>query len=263
MKTYDWVTALETLAPPSLAMEYDNVGLLIGTTRTEIKKVLVALDCTLDTAEEAASWGADALLTHHPIFFEPVRRIDPYSPATAGAYVLLRAGVAHYAAHTNLDAAHLGVNDCLCERLRIQNVSLLPPENLGRIGTLEKECALEAFAAFVEEELSTTVRFCGDAGARVRKVAVVGGAGGDDVKAARLAGADTFITGELKHKQALEALALGLQVIEAGHFETEIVVLEPWIKRLQALSDDVQYKLARSESAPLRGLRSAGPTHRR
>lgn len=254
MKTYDWVLALEALAPPELAMEGDNVGLLVGTTRTEIKKVLVALDCTLDTAEEAVHWGADALLTHHPILHDPVRRIDPYSPATAGAYALIRAGVAHYAAHTNLDAAQFGVNDCLCERLKILNAVPLPPENLGRIGTVEGGPTLEAFAAFVERELNTAVRFCGAANAKVKKVAVIGGAGGNNVKDARLAGADTYVTGELKHHQALEALALGLNVIEAGHYETENVVLLPWIRRLQSLSDDVEYKLARSEAAPLRGV---------
>ena len=253
MKTFDWVLALEALAPPELAMQGDNVGLLIGTTRAEIKKVLVALDCTLATAEEAVAWGADALLTHHPIFVEPVRSIGPYFPATAAAYALIRAGVAHYAAHTNLDAAQGGVNDCLCERLKIMDAVPLPPENLGRLGVVENGLTLEEFAAFTERELRTTVRFCGEAGAAVKRVAVIGGAGGGDVKDARLAGADTFVTGELKHLQALNALSLGLNVIEAGHYETENVVLLPWMKRLQGLTDDVEYKLARSEAAPLRG----------
>ncbi len=255
MKTYDWVSALETTAPPELAIQGDNVGLLVGTTRTEIKKVLVALDCTLDTVEEAVKWGADALLTHHPILFDSVRRIDPYSPATAGAYALIRAGVAHYAAHTNLDAAISGVNDCLCERLKVFDAVPLPPENLGRLGVVSDGYILEAFAVFAEKELQTTVRFCGRFDAPVKRVAVIGGAGGSSVRDARLNGADTFITGELKHHQALEALSLGLNVIEAGHYETEKVVLLPWIKRLQGLTDDVEYKLARSESAPLRGVR--------
>lgn len=260
MKTYDWISILETVAPPTLAMPGDNVGLLIGTTRTQIKKVLVALDCTLDTAEEAVEDGADLLLTHHPIFFEPVRRIDPYSPDTAAAYVLLRAGIGHYAAHTNLDAAPGGVNDCLCKRLGILNAAPLPPHDLGRIGTVNDGLTLSVFAAFVEKELNTTVRFCGSADAAVKKVAVIGGSGGSDVRDARLAGADTFVTGELKHHQALDALSLGLQVIEAGHYETEQVVLMPLIKRLHDLTNDVEYKLARSESAPLRGVR---PTYRR
>ncbi len=260
MKTYDWVLVLETIAPPELAMKGDNVGLLIGTTRTEIKKVLVALDCTLDTAEEAAKWGADVLLTHHPILYDPVRRIDPYSPDTAGAYALIRAGVAHYAAHTNLDAAQMGVNDCLCERLKIYDAVPLPPENLGRLGVVSDGFTLETFAAFTEKELQTTIRFCGRPEAPVKKIAVIGGSGGSSIRDARLSGADTFVTGELKHHQALEAVSLGLNVIEAGHYETENVVLLPWIKRLQSLTDDVKYKLARSESAPLRGV---SPTHRR
>ena len=255
MRTYEWVSLLENIAPPSLALPGDNVGLLISTTRTEIKKVLVALDCTLSTAEEAVSWGADALLTHHPLFFEPIRRIDPFSPETAGAYVLLRAGVALYAAHTNLDAAVGGVNDCLCKRLSIADTVPLPPENLGRIGNVKSGFTLSSFAMLAEEELNTTVHICGDFASPVKRVAVVGGAGGGDVRAARLNGADTFITGEIKHHQALEALTLGLNVIAAGHYETEHVVLLPLIERLHGLSDDVEYRLARSEKAPLTGIR--------
>ena len=105
MKLAEFLLAMEHIAPKELAMDFDNVGLLIGTKRTEIKRVLLALDCTTATAQEAIDWGADLLLTHHPLFLSGIKRILPDDPATAGAYLLLRNGIAHFAAHTNLDAA--------------------------------------------------------------------------------------------------------------------------------------------------------------
>jgi len=232
MKLVDFIAMMERVAPPELAMDFDNVGLLIGTDRPEIKRVLVALDCTPTTAQEAVDWGADLLLTHHPLFLFGVKRILPDDPATAGAYILLRHGIAHYAAHTNLDAAPGGVNDCLAEHLGILNPVPLPPENVGRIGIRGPDCpgTLGAFSAFVAERLGTAVRVCGDPAA---------------------AGADAYITGEMKHHQALDARFLGLNVIEAGHYETERVVLLPLIYHLQALSNDVQYRLTLSEAACL------------
>ena len=231
MKLVDFIAMMERVAPPELAMDFDNVGLLIGTDRPEIKRVLVALDCTPTTAQEAVDWGADLLLTHHPLFLFGVKRILPDDPATAGAYILLRHGIAHYAAHTNLDAAPGGVNDCLAEHLGILNPVPLPPENVGRIGIRGPDCpgTLGAFSAFVAERLGTAVRVCGDPAA----------------------GADAYITGEMKHHQALDARFLGLNVIEAGHYETERVVLLPLIYHLQALSNDVQYRLTLSEAACL------------
>ena len=124
MKLEDFIAVMERIAPPELAMDFDNVGLTIGTERKEIKKVLVALDCTLETAREAADWGADLLLTHHPLFVNGVKRISPHDPDTAGAYFLMRHGIAHYGAHTNLDSAQGGVNDCLAQAVGVLEAAL-------------------------------------------------------------------------------------------------------------------------------------------
>lgn len=253
MKLADFIAAMERMAPPDLAMPDDNIGLLVGTDRPKIKKVLVALDCTPTTAKEAVEWGADLLLTHHPIFFANVKRILPDAPATAAAFILLRNGIAHYAAHTNLDAARGGVNDCLAGALGILDAVPLPPENLGRIGVRgpETPATLGEFAAFAAEKLGTAVRVCGDLNAPVSRVAMVGGSGGGDCHAALQGGADTYVTGEVKHGQALDARVLGLNIIEAGHYETERVVLPALIAGLQARTDDVQYRVSLWETACL------------
>ena len=139
MKLNDFINVMDGIAPRELAMDWDNPGLLIGTEKQDIKKVLVALDCSMATAKEAAEWGADLMLTHHPVFFRAVKRILPDDPETAAPYILLRNGIGLFAAHTNLDAADGGVNDCLAGVFSLENVEKLPPEGLGRIGTLPKD----------------------------------------------------------------------------------------------------------------------------
>lgn len=253
MKLEDFLAQMEAVAPRALALDFDNPGLLIGPESQEIRKVLIALDCSMATAKEAIEWGADLLLTHHPVFFGGVRHILPNEPATAAPWLLLRRGIGLFAAHTNLDAAKGGVNDCLCAVLGISDPKPLPPENMGRFGEILPR-SLGDFARHAQKVLSAAVRVAGPLDMPLSIVAVLGGTGGGAVYAAKEAGAQALITGEIKHHQALEAGVLGLGVIEAGHYETERVVLKPLMECLQELRNDVQYKLTCSETACLRGL---------
>ena len=254
MHLNEFIAAMDAIAPRELALGFDNPGLLVGTRRKEIHKVLVALDCTVETAREAVEFGADLLLTHHPIFLSGVKRVLPDDPETAAAYILIENGIGLFAAHTNLDAAEGGVNDALASVLCLENVDPLSPDDLGRIGTLEDTYTLGEFARLVQRKLDTPVRITGDENAPVKIVAVVGGSGGSDVRAVASAFADTFVTGEIKHHQALEARYLGLNIIAAGHYETERVVLPPLIERLQRQAHDVQYKQSTFETPCLRSV---------
>ena len=252
MKIQDFISMMERIAPPTLAFEWDRVGLLIGTDHAEIKKVLVALDLTVAVAEEAIETGCDLVLTHHPIFLEPITGVHPDRFETAAAYRLIRHGIGMYAAHTNLDAAPGGVNDALAALLDIQDVRPLPPENLGRIGTLKTPLPFSAFIDRCETVLQMKARIVGAVNDPVSTVAVIGGAGGGDVRAVKDAGCDAFVTGEMKHHQALEAGFLGLHCCVLGHYETETIVLKPLITYLQQANHDVQYLLTQSGNAPLR-----------
>lgn len=264
MKLEVLLPVLEQIAPLRLAEAWDNVGLLIEPESTDIIRILVALDCTVDVAKEAREVGAQLVLTHHPLFFSPVRRILHSSPDTAAAYALVRSGIGLYAMHTNLDCAIGGVNDALAGKLGLLNVrSLNDPElplssetpGLGRIGVLPEEITLSSFASDAAKRLDAVVRMGGSGERAVRRVAVIGGSGGDYLRAAKQAGADVLVTGEVRHHQALEAQLLNLGVVEAGHYETEIVVLGPLIAGLQAALEKIQYKVdllcARSGRAPL------------
>lgn len=254
MKLYEFCERMEAIAPKALALDYDNVGLLIGPDHDEIKNVLVALDLTVPVAQEAIEGGYDLVLTHHPVFWEPVRSISPLDPDLAAPYLLMRHGIGHFAAHTNLDACAGGVNDTLAELLGLQDVKPLPPENLGRIGTLQTPVRFSEFAAHCEAKLNTRGRFTGDFDRMIRTVALIGGSGGGDVEFVHQSGCDAFVTGEMKHSQALTAAYYGLNCCVLGHYETESPVLKTLISRLQIGKNDVKYQLAHSGGAPLRGL---------
>jgi dinuclear metal center YbgI/SA1388 family protein len=249
MKIHEFTATMERIAPSELALEVDNLGLLIEPDHAEITRVLVALDCTKAVAEEAVEWGADLVLTHHPLFFHPVQHMAYSDPATAAACVLLRHGIGLFAAHTNLDAAHGGVNDSLCALFGIREA--IPfHEGVGRVGVLKEPETLSALAKRVELLLIAQVHFSGEPEKTISRVAVMGGSGGSSIAAAVEQKADLLLTGELKYADALDAQMLGLSLIVAGHYETEAVVLEPLMKRLQNDCFGVQYQLSRTDGSP-------------
>ena len=249
MRMHEFAAAMERIAPMELAAEFDNPGLLIEPDHDEISRVLVALDCTKAVAEEAAEWGADLVLTHHPLFFHPVKHMAYSDPATAAACVLLRHGIGLFAAHTNLDAARGGVNDTLCELLGVRDT--IPfDEGIGRVGTLKEPELLEQFSRRAQAQLGAKVLVSGELTKQVRRIAVLGGSGGSSVLPASAEGADVLVTGELKHSDAIDAATLGLALVVAGHYETERIVLSPLIKRLQNECFGVQYQLSRVDGSP-------------
>lgn len=250
MKQSDFIEMMERIASKELALEYDNVGLLIGTER-EIRRVLVALDCTLSVANEAEKLDVDLVLTHHPVFFHGVKRILPDDPETAAAYRLIRSGIGLYAAHTNLDACLGGVNDALAEALELSELRPFPFSTIGRIGKTQKPIPFADFLSLCNERLNTSSRFYGNPDRMVQTVGVVGGAGGDLAEEAFFAGCDVFVTGEMKHHEALAATFRDLLCIVPGHYETESVVLKKWISRLQDEENDVQYYETTTERSPL------------
>ena len=251
MELREFCRIMEEIAPRDLALEFDNVGLLVEPDHSEIKKVLLALDCTSKTAREAVELGADLLITHHPQFFHGVKSIGYSSPVTGAAAILLRHGIGHFAAHTNLDAAEGGVNDTLAALLELTDVSPIPPENIGRVGTLPAPMKLSALSARCNQLLDSHGGYTGDPDRLILRLAVLGGAGGGDLGYAQAAGADAYLTGEAKHHEILESYERGLPLILCGHYETERVVLKSLRNRLQILAPDVQYTITLREKAPL------------
>lgn len=212
------------LAPEAGKEEWDNVGLLCGRRDREVTKVLVALDPTETVAQEAAVWGAELVLTHHPLMFS-TKSVSDDTATGRTLLTLAEHGIAAIAMHTNLDTAPGGVNDCLAQLLGLtQTVPLVPAAQvsggLGRIGTVAP-MLMDAFVAFVRTQLRCPGLRYADAGQPVHRVAVGGGACMDFLPQVVAAGCDTFVTGDVKYHQFQSAVNQGVNLIDAGHFETE------------------------------------------
>lgn len=233
---------MDSIAPFHTQEGFDNAGFLVGRSSREVKRILVALDVTLEVAEEAGRQGADLIVAHHPVIFQPIRSVTNETVTGRILMELLERGVAAICAHTNLDAAHGGVNGCLARALELSEVGQLHqvgvdekgrPYGIGRVGKVHQPGLSAAeYAAFVKGKLGAScVRFA-DGGRPVEKVAVGGGACGSMMEDAIAAGCDTFVTADLKYNQFLDARALGLNLLDAGHFPTENVVCTPLAARL-------------------------------
>lgn len=228
----DIIKILEEIAPPAMAEDWDNVGLMLGRRCKAVKKLLLALDITGEVVQQAIAQKADMIITHHPLIFRGLKRVTDNEWQQELLLTLAEKGIAVYSAHTNLDCVSSGVNDVLAKKLHLDNVDVLDSDNgLGRIGIVPA-CSLQEFAAMVKKILRADYVAVGDAGKQVHKVAVCGGAGSDLISLALLCGADTLVTGDIKYHEAQQAVFSGLNVIDAGHQPTELPVMDDLADRL-------------------------------
>jgi len=238
----DILKFIETLAPRSMKMDWDNVGLLCGVGSQQVSKILVALDPFESVCQEALEVGADLLVTHHPLIFQPIRSITDDNGIGRSIRLLIGNNISAINAHTNLDCAPGGVNDALAQTLGLQDVSVICPsgvDDLGRPwgllrqGTVPRQ-SLDAFLAHVKKALGCPGLRYVSGGKPVCKVAVGGGACGSEFMEAVQAGCDTFVTSDVKYNQFWEAQEMGLNLIDAGHFFTENPVCPVLAQKIQA-----------------------------
>ena len=238
---------METLAPSHMKMDWDNVGLLCGSRRTPVTKILIALDPFEGVCAEAEDWGAQLIVTHHPIIFQPLTSVTDETSIGRSIQRLCRSGISAVNAHTNLDCAPGGVNDILAEKLGLSDVEVIQPEgeHLLRMGLVEEQ-SLESFLATVKENLGCAgIRYV-DGGKPVRKVAVGGGACASGMMDACFAGCDTFVTSDIKYNQFWDARDLGLNLIDAGHFCTENPVTAYLAEKIAAAFPEVEVKISKT-----------------
>lgn len=228
------------IAPYELAEDWDNVGLLVGRADKTVTRVLTALDLTDDVIKEAKALGAQAIVTHHPIMMDARRRMTDADREGRLLLALAENGIAHIAAHTNFDSAPGGVNDTLLAQMGAKNVR---GEGCVRMGDVEAGTTFGALCARAQRRLHAAVRAYGAADTPVVRLGCCSGAGGSLFPEAAALGADCFITGEIKHHVALEAMDAGVCVIEAGHFETENPACEVMANALQNASDALKYNV--------------------
>lgn len=229
--------SLFSFAPKSSAMDWDNVGLLLGDPNAEITRVLISLDVTECVIDEAITSGCQMIIAHHPVMncrWQPVQSLREDTPQGHLLRKLTRSDLCVICMHTNLDVADGGVNDVLAHTLRLEDPGPLSGDGLGRIGSLPETMSLRAFVERVSGLLGCNgVRYA-DAGKPVKRVAVGGGACGEYADAAVRAGCDTFVTADLSYHAFLDAAGKGINLIDAGHFPTENPICEMLLKTLKA-----------------------------
>ena len=241
----DILQFIQSIAPPELKVDGDNVGLLCGRKDKEVRKVLLALDPVTQVCREAAQMGADLLVTHHPLIFTPLSSVTDQTTTGHAVMTLLSHDIAAINAHTNLDCAEGGVNDTLAGVLGLDGISKVPGdgENLLRMGQVPQQ-GLSAFLPHVKNALQCAGLRYADGGRPVRKVAVGGGSCGFAMHTVLEAGCDTFVTADVKYNQFCDAQELGLNLIDAGHFCTENPVITVLAEKLKAQFPDIQVKIA-------------------
>ena len=220
---------LDKIIPSSLSCEWDNDGLMCcPDADREVRRVLVTLDVTMDAVEAAKREGCDLIVSHHPLIFKGLKSISPENYISAKVIELIKSSIAVFSFHTRLDALTGGVNDVLAAGLGVKDTVPFgcDGETIGRIGTLDAPMSLESFAALVKKALGAPIVLAADAGKEVYKVALLGGEGGDDIAAAKAAGADTYVSGRLGYHSMTDASENDINLIEAGHFYTEYPVCE-------------------------------------
>ena len=260
----DIFRALDERAPFETQMDFDNAGFLVGRGDRQVKRILVALDITGEVAREAVESGCQLIVSHHPVIFHPVRSVTDGDVTGEILLRLIEGGVAAICAHTNLDAAQGGVNDCLAAALGLEQIGQLHqdgvdragrPYGIGRVG-LACPSGLSAgeYAAFVKERLgAASVRFA-DGGRPIRRVAVGGGSCASMMEDALAAGCDAFVTADVKYDQYLQAKARGLTLMDAGHFATENVVCAPLARWLAGCFPGVEVRLSQRHKEVYEGV---------
>ena len=251
-KLTDWLTAQY---PPSMAEDWDNVGLLVGDDTREVSHVFLALDLTEDTLEQAITAGADMIITHHPMIFGGIKKINNHSFTGRRILELIRNDIQYYAMHTNYDV--LGMADMSADYLDLTDREVLSVtaetenglEGFGRVGNLPSEMTLKECGEFVKKALSLNdVKIYGDPEQKVRKAAICTGSGKSMISDVLAKGADVYVTGDIDHHTGIDTVAEGLTIIDAGHYGTEYIFMEAMKEKLNKAFDDLKITCAKVKS---------------
>ncbi|MBQ8360149.1 MAG: Nif3-like dinuclear metal center hexameric protein [Oscillospiraceae bacterium] len=245
----DILKFIESVAPPALKLEGDNVGMLCGRAGKEVKTVLVALDPFVSVCKEAQEVGADLLVTHHPLIHGAISAVTDGSPVGRAIFTLIANDITAINAHTNLDCADGGVNDTLAKRVGLNNIEKISadPHGLLRQGQVTQQ-SLEDFLPKVKQALGCAGLRYVDGGKPVQRVAVGGGSCGSELATVAKAGCDTFVTADIKYNQFWDAKMLGINLIDAGHFYTENPVVAVLAGKIQAAFPNIQVKISKKHA---------------
>lgn len=245
--------AMQAIAPLELAEHWDNPGLLVDC-GGQVHRVLAALDITPEVVAEAAAKQCEMIVSHHPVIFDPLKKIGPQDVP----FQLMQAGISAICMHTNLDAAEGGVNEVLAGIFGMRDWEVFA-DGCGRVGEVDPiavpELARKAQAVLggrcnrPRSGPAVQVKFA-DTGKTVRRLAVISGAGGSMFEDALAVGADCLLTGEANHHAAIDAVRLGLSLVAAGHYATEFPVCAAIADRLHAAFPELEVRVSGENRDP-------------
>lgn len=220
---YDFI---DSIAPFNTQEEWDNSGLLVGDENANVTRILFALDVTTDVINQAVDFGADLIITHHPVIFKPVSNVLSDNLV----YKLISNKIAIICAHTNYDKAIDGVNDILCKTVGF-NSSVKVENTCLNIGVFEKEITTNNFVNHIKNVLNCVVRY-NSVDKNIKTVAVCSGSGSDYLPLAKELDCDALLTGDASHHAFLDADEMGMLLVAAGHFETENLAMQPLMNKI-------------------------------
>lgn len=247
MITKDIINFLEEKYPRSNAEEWDNVGLLVGNNKKDVKKIQLSIDATEKAVDYAAQNNVDMIVTHHPLIFKPLKSIVMSELSGRKIIKLIENGLNLYSIHTNLDSSKDGLNDYILELLEVKKYKIIDinandeTAGIGRMYTLEEKITILEYADFIKTKMEIkNVRVTSnDLKSEVKKIALINGSGMSYWRKVKSLGADLFITGDISYHDALDAKESGLHLIDIGHFESENCFSELLKKNLEEVGLEV------------------------
>ena len=209
--------------PLESACDFDNVGLLVGSGNAEVDKALICLDCDMSAVSFAKSSGIHLIITHHPVIFGGIKTVLEGSVV----YELIRNDISVISMHTNLDIADDGVTVELCKKADFKNIQKYMASDGFIIRSAECDFQnADCLASHLKTALGGAVRYA-DGGRPIKNVLVCSGSGGDFLGDAKCGSFDALVTADIKHNLFIEAANCGISLFDAGHYQTENIILEP------------------------------------
>ena len=228
MKCSEICALIEQEYGTEYACDWDNVGLLAGRRDKEVKKILLALDATDEVVGQAAEGAYDMLITHHPMIFSGIKKINNHSFTGRKILTLIQKGIVYYAMHTNYDV--MGMAELAADMLDLKDTKaleeVLDGEGIGRVGDLPRSMTLEECANFVKGRFGLpNVKIFGEPEKQVQRAAICPGSGKSEAKPALSMGAEVYITGDIDHHTGIDMADCGMAIIDAGHYGVEHIYI--------------------------------------